>query len=113
MIKIQFIGHIGNDAIVNDINGKKVINFNAAHSEYYVNKDGVKINKSIWVSFSYWTDNLKILPYLKKGVQVYIEGFPYVDTYVKDNKVHYDTMKMQLMDFVLKRLKEIKLDEDR
>ena len=65
MIKIQFIGHIGNDAIVNDINGKKVINFNAAHSEYYVNKDGVKINKSIWVSFSYWTDNLKILPYVE------------------------------------------------
>ena len=57
-----------------------------------------------------WMDN-----YEKFGIRYFLPEDEYYQniTYVKDNKVHYDTMKMQLMDFVLKRLKEIKLDENR
>ena len=32
MLKTQAIGHLGNDAVVNNVNGKNVINFNVAHS---------------------------------------------------------------------------------
>ena len=38
MIKMQIIGHLGQDSQVNDVNGKKVINFSVAHSEKFKNK---------------------------------------------------------------------------
>ena len=34
-------------------------------------------------------------------------------TYVKDNKVVYDTFKMQILDYILKRLKEININDNR
>lgn len=66
MIKLQVIGHLGQDATVNNVNGKSVINFSVAHSEKYKNKDGVEVNKSIWVSAAYWTDKINVAMYLKK-----------------------------------------------
>jgi len=85
MIKMQVIGHLGQDATVNNVNGKSVINFSVAHSEKYKNKDGLEVNKSIWVSAAYWTDRTAIAPYLKKGTQVYLEGVPEAKTYTNKN----------------------------
>jgi single-strand DNA-binding protein len=81
MIKLQVIGHLGQDATVNTVNGKTVINFSVAHSEKYKNKDGVEVNKSTWVSAAYWTDRINVAMYLKKGTQVYVEGLPEAKTY--------------------------------
>jgi single-strand DNA-binding protein len=85
MIKLQVIGHLGQDATVNTVNGKTVINFSVAHSEKYKNKDGVEVNKSIWVSAAYWTDRINVAMYLKKGTQVYVEGVPEAKTYTNKN----------------------------
>jgi single-strand DNA-binding protein len=85
MIKMQVIGHLGQDATVNNVNGKSVINFSVAHSEKYKNKEGLEVNKSIWVSAAYWTDRTAIAPYLKKGTQVYLEGVPEARTYTNKN----------------------------
>jgi single-strand DNA-binding protein len=85
MVKMQVIGHLGQDATVNNVNGKSVINFSVAHSEKYKNKDGLEVNKSIWVSAAYWTDRTAIAPYLKKGTQVYLEGVPEAKTYTNKN----------------------------
>ena len=82
---MQVIGHLGQDATVNNVNGKSVINFSVAHSEKYKNKDGLEVNKSIWVSAAYWTDRTAIAPYLKKGTQVYLEGVPEAKTYTNKN----------------------------
>jgi len=81
MLKTQAIGHLGNDAVVNNVNGKNVINFNVAHSEKYKNAEGIDVNRTVWVSCAYWTDKLNIANYLKKGTQVYVEGQPSVKTY--------------------------------
>ena len=35
MIKLQVIGNLGKDAVVNNVNGKSVINFNVAHTERF------------------------------------------------------------------------------
>ena len=82
---MQVIGHLGQDATVNNVNGKSVINFSVAHSEKYKNKEGVEVNKSTWVSAAYWTDRTAIAPYLKKGTQVYLEGVPEARTYTNKN----------------------------
>ena len=82
---MQVIGHLGQDATVLTVNGKTVINFSVAHSEKYKNKDGIEVDKSVWVSAAYWTDRVNVAMYLKKGTQVYLEGTPEAKTYTNKN----------------------------
>lgn len=76
MIKMQVIGRLGKDCVVNTVNGKNVINFTVAHSEKYKDSQGNLQEKTTWVDCAYWTDRTGISPYLQKGTQVYVEGQP-------------------------------------
>ena len=76
MIKMQVIGNLGKDCVVNTVNGKNVINFTVAHSEKYKDSQGTLQEKTIWVDCAYWTDRTAISPYLTKGTQVFVEGQP-------------------------------------
>jgi single-strand DNA-binding protein len=76
MIKMQVIGRLGKDCVVNTVNGKNVINFTVAHSEKYKDSQGALQEKTIWVDCAYWTDRTAVAPYLQKGTQVYVEGQP-------------------------------------
>ena len=46
---------------------------------------------------SYWSDRTAIAPYLKKGTQVYAEGFPEVDTYQNKEGQHVAALRMRVM----------------
>lgn len=81
MIKLQAIGHLGKDCVLNNVNGKSVINFSVAHTEKFRDATGNMKDRTIWVECAYWTDRTGIAPYLKKGTQVYVEGNPDVRTY--------------------------------
>jgi single-strand DNA-binding protein len=81
MIKLQVIGHLGKDALVNTVNGKNVINFTVAHSERFKDAQGNQKDRTTWVDCSYWTDRTAVAPYLKKGTQVYVDGQPDVRAY--------------------------------
>jgi len=81
MIKLQVIGNLGKDAIVNNVNGKNVINFTVAHTEKFKDAQGNPKDRTTWVDCAYWTDRTAVAPYLKKGTQVYVEGTPDVRTY--------------------------------
>lgn len=85
MLKIQMIGRLGQDSVVNNVNGKTVVNFSVAHSEKYKNNQGGEVNKTTWVSCAYWTDKLNVANYLKKGTLVFLEGKPEVKTYNDKN----------------------------
>lgn len=80
MLKLQAIGNLGKDCQVNDVNGKKVINFSLAHTEKYKDQE-----KTTWVECAYWTDKTGVSELLKKGVKVYAEGTPEVRTYPKND----------------------------
>lgn len=56
-----------------------------------------------------------IYNYKKFGIRYFLPENEYYQsiTYIKDNKVYYDSLKIQLMDFVLNRLKEIDLNDNR
>ena len=56
MIRISVIGRLGQDAVVNTVNGKTVINFSMAYSEKFKNQQGEDVDKTTWVSCAYWTD---------------------------------------------------------
>ena len=81
MIKLQVIGNLGKDALVNNVNGKNVINFTVAHTEKYKDAQGNQKDKTTWVDCAYWTDRTAVAPYLKKGTQVFVEGQPDVRSY--------------------------------
>ena len=81
MIKLQVIGNLGKDCVVNTVNGKTVINFSVAHTEKFRDQQGNQKDKTIWVECAYWTDRTAVSPYLTKGKTVYVEGQPEVRTY--------------------------------
>lgn len=81
MIKLQVIGNLGKDCVVNNVNGKNVMNFTVAHTEKYKDSTGAQREKTIWVDCAYWNDRTAVSSYLKKGTQVYVEGSPEVRTY--------------------------------
>lgn len=85
MIKLIAIGHLGKDAIVNNVNNKNVINFSVAHTEKFKDKDGNQREKTIWIECAKWGENTGVAPYLKKGTQVYVEGNADIKTYTKQD----------------------------
>jgi single-strand DNA-binding protein len=83
MIKLQIIGNLGKDAVINNVGGKQVINFSVAHTEKFTS-NGEQKEKTIWVECAYWSES-KVGPYLKKGTQVFAEGSPEVKTYSRND----------------------------
>jgi single-strand DNA-binding protein len=85
MIKMQVIGNLGKDCVVNTVNGKNVINFTVAHTEKYRDSQGNNQEKTTWVDCAYWTDKTAIAPYLQKGQQVFVEGTPEVRSFTRND----------------------------
>lgn len=85
MIKMQIIGNLGKDCVVNTVNGKSVINFTVAHTEKYKDSQGNNQEKTTWVDCAYWTDRTAVSPYLTKGKQVFVEGTPEVRTFTRQD----------------------------
>lgn len=87
MLKVQTICRLGQDASVNNVNGRTVINFSAAYSEKYKNSEGIEVNNTTWLSCAYWIDKTAIAAYLKKGVQIYLEGKPEAKIYTNNQGI--------------------------
>ena len=101
MIRLQVIGHLGKDGVVNNVNGKNVINFTVAHSEKYRDAQGVQKDKTLWVDCAYWTEKTAIAPYLKKGTQVYAEGVPDIKTYTTTDGRQGSTLSLRILNVQL------------
>ncbi|MFC4232944.1 single-stranded DNA-binding protein [Parasediminibacterium paludis] len=101
MIKLNVIGHLGKDAVVNNANGKSVINFSIAHTEKLRDAQGNQKDKTIWVDCAYWTDRVAIAPYLKKGTQVYAEGSPDIRTYTTNDGRNGATLTLRVLNIQL------------
>jgi single-strand DNA-binding protein len=85
MLKMQVIGNLGKDCVVNTVNGRNVINFTVAHTEKFKDSQGTNQEKTTWVDCAYWTDKTAVAPYLTKGQQVYTEGTPEVKTFTRSD----------------------------
>ena len=103
MIRISVIGRLGQDATVNNVNEKTVINFSMAYSEKFKNQQGQEVDKTTWVSCAYWTDKTTVANYLKKGTLIYMEGKPEAKTYLNDKtketvaQLHARVTSLQLL----------------
>jgi len=101
MIKMQVIGNLGKDCVVNTVNGKNVINFTVAHTEKYTDRQGVNQERTTWIDCAYWTDRTAIAPYLQKGQQVFVEGRPEVKSYTKNDGSAGASLSLQVREVQL------------
>lgn len=74
MLQLQVIGNLGADAEVKEFNGSKGVCFNVAHTERWTDEQGTKHESTTWVSCILNGDGGKLLPFLKKGTMVFVEG---------------------------------------
>lgn len=81
MIKLQFIGNLGHDVVRREVNGKTVLNFRAAHTQKFKDQQGVLNERTTWVDCSFW-EHENVAPFLTTGRQVYVEGTPFLETYI-------------------------------
>lgn len=72
MKQIQLIGNIGKDAETRIENGNKFTTFTLAVNESYKDQSGNKVENTTW--FSCLTRQEKLVPYLKKGTKVFVQG---------------------------------------
>ena len=101
MIKMQIIGNLGKDCVVNTVNGKNVINFTVAHTEKYKDNQGNQQEKTTWVDCAYWLDKTAIAQYLTKGKQVYVEGQPEVRSFQRNDGTPGGSLSMRVRDIQL------------
>jgi single-strand DNA-binding protein len=101
MIKMQIIGNLGKDCVVNTVNGKNVINFTVAHTEKFKDQQGNMQDKTTWVDCSYWTERTAVAQYLTKGKQVYAEGNPELRTYQKNDGTQGASLSLRVREVQL------------
>lgn len=101
MIKMQVIGNLGKDCVVNTVNGKNVINFTVAHTEKYKDSQGNNQEKTTWVDCAYWTDRTAVAPYLQKGTQVFVEGQPEVRSFTRNDGTAGASLSMRVREVQL------------
>lgn len=101
MIKMQIIGNLGKDCVVNTVNGKNVINFTLAHTEKYKDSQGNLQEKTTWVDCAYWTDRTAIAQYLTKGKQVYAEGQPEARSFQRNDGTPGSSLSLRVREVQL------------
>ncbi len=101
MIKMQIIGNLGKDCVVNTVNGKNVINFTVAHTEKYKDSQGTPQEKTTWVDCAYWSDKTGVATYLTKGKQVYVEGQPEARSFQRNDGTPGSSLSMRVREIQL------------
>lgn len=101
MIKMQVIGNLGKDCVVNTVNGKNVINFTVAHTEKYKDSQGNQQEKTTWVDCAYWVDKTALAQYLTKGKQVFVEGQPEARSFQRNDGTPGASLSLRVRDVQL------------
>ena len=101
MIKMQIIGNLGKDCVVNTVNGKNVINFTVAHTEKYKDSQGNSQEKTTWADCAYWTDRTAVAQYLTKGKQVFVEGQPEIRTFTRQDGTNGAALSLRVREVQL------------
>lgn len=74
MFKVTIIGNLGADAEYHNENGNEFVAFKVAHNDRRQAADGREVESIVWASCTMNGRNEKLLPYLKKGTTVYVQG---------------------------------------
>lgn len=91
MLKLDVIGALGADPVTRTANGREFITFNVAHNYRKVSEDGeIQKDETVWVACALNGSGGALLPWLRKGTQVYVSGKPTFKTYKKEGQYFVD-----------------------
>ncbi len=81
--KVILIGNVGNDPDVRYLDGGSVVaKFSVATNERYTTRTGEQVESTEWFRVEVWNDQAKTIEkYLRKGMQIYVEGRLRTETY--------------------------------
>jgi single-strand DNA-binding protein len=109
MIKTQLIGRLGSDAEVTTTqSGTRLMKLNIAVDMSYRNKDGEKVDRTVWVRATQWNikENATLQNYLKKGTQIYVEGEPSSSAYTNKDGAVVGALELKVSEIKLLGSKE-------
>lgn len=75
MQQIQIIGNLGEDCQIREFNSSKFVSFRVACTEKVRSANGDQ-NVTTWYSCTYNRFESGVVPYLKKGAKVFVQGRP-------------------------------------
>lgn len=101
MLKMQIIGNLGKDCVVNNVNGKSVINFTVAHTEKFRDSQGNNQERTTWVDCAWWTDRTTISQYLSKGTKVWVDGTPEVRSFTRNDGTNGAVLALRVRELQL------------
>lgn len=74
MLKLQVIGNLGADAERGSSQGQNYVKFRVAHTDRFTKADGTVVDNTTWVNCIWSGDHDSILPYMRQGVRLYVDG---------------------------------------
>ena len=111
-MKLQVIGRLVEDALLDVVNGNSVINFDIVHTERYKDAQGNKKVRNTIIACSYWTDKILLAPMLKKGIQLSLEGTPNTNNKLLANGMTSSSLTLKVASIqLLGTVEENQLDE--
>ena len=84
--KLTLLGRVGSDIELRDHNGTPVANFSMATTKTWQDKNNGKQEKTTWHNIVVWGGLTKVLDYVKKGHQLFVEGELDKQEYEKDGQ---------------------------
>jgi single-strand DNA-binding protein len=91
--KVILVGNVGADPEVRYISdGVVTARIRLATTEVYTDKSGQRVDKTEWHSINVWNQLAKTVEqYVKKGMQLYVEGKLTTRSYEKNGETRYVT----------------------
>lgn len=106
--KVQLIGNLGVNPEVKEFEGgKKLAKFSLATNEYYKNAKGEKVTDTQWHNLIAWGNSANYIEkYLKKGMEVAVEGKLVNNNYTDKNGVKRYVTEVHVNEVMILKGKE-------
>jgi single-strand DNA-binding protein len=101
--KVILLGNLGADPEVKHLEGEKVVaNLTLATTESYTDKSGNRVDQTEWHDLELWDGLAKIAEkYLKKGMQVYVEGKIKSDKWVDEQGQNRKKSRIRVLNLTM------------
>ncbi|MCR9014244.1 single-stranded DNA-binding protein [Aquiflexum gelatinilyticum] len=101
--KVILVGNLGADPEVKHLEGDKVVaNLRLATTEAYKDKSGNRVENTEWHDLELWDGQARIAEqYLKKGMQLFVEGKIKSDTWQDDQGQNRKRTKIRVLSFTM------------
>lgn len=87
MVQINLIGRLGADATSEEFTefGRFALRFDVCSNVRKKDKDGSYFDLPQWYKVTYFVKSTALMPYLKKGTNVFVGGDLLIDSYLSQN----------------------------